>query len=344
MFGTETTANISKAIATGGFKPNIRLTNMSTAYFQADDDFVATKLFPRVPVQLATSFYYKFGKAELARDNIQRKPEFGKVTPMPLGLTDDNYNCKVDQLIIGIDQISSLNYRRTNAPGAADPRTAKVKAAAEQAKLHLDIIFADKFFKSGVWENQKTGASATPSGANQFWQFDNDNSDPVRVFDDISLEIKKNGRRRPNKLGLGAETFRALKNNKSILERVKYSGSTANPATVNENVLAQLFGVQQVAVLESTYNKAALGETADMDFVCDPKGALLLYAPDSPAIDEPSAGYTFMWDMLGDGSPMPTTQWEGEPGTHSEFIECLCAPDMKITGQDLACYLTGCVK
>lgn len=240
MFGTETTANISKAIATGGFKPNIRLTNMSTAYFQADDDFVATKLFPRVPVQLATSFYYKFGKAELARDNMQRKPEFGKVTPMPLGLTDDNYNCKVDQLIIGIDQISSLNYRRTNAPGAADPRTAKVKAAAEQAKLHLDIIFADKFFKSGVWENQKTGASATPSGANQFWQFDNDNSDPVRVFDDISLEIKKNGRRRPNKLGLGAETFRALKNNKSILERVKYSGSTANPATVNENVLAQL--------------------------------------------------------------------------------------------------------
>ncbi|MEA4922160.1 MAG: hypothetical protein VB031_02195 [Eubacteriaceae bacterium] len=342
MFGTTNAAEIAKSIATGAFQPNIRLTNLSTAYFQADDDFVATKLFPQVPVQLSTSRYYKFSKADLARDNMQRKPAFGKVTPMPLALADDLYDCKIDQLIIGIDQLSALNYQRTNAPGVADPRAAKVRAATEQAKLHMDILFAQNYFKTGVWTTELTGKTTIP-GSNEFWQFDNANSDPVKIIDTLSLEIKRNGRRRPNKIGLGAETFRALKNNASVLERIKYSGSTANPATVNENVLAQLFGVSQVAVLESTYNAADIGKTEDMQFVCDPKGALLLYAPDSPQIDEPSAGYTFMWDMLGDGSPMPMTQWLGESGTHSEFIEGLCAPDMKIVGQDLAVYLGSCV-
>lgn len=46
MFGILTPAQVQKSIADGGFKPNIRLTNLSTAYFQAEDDFVATKLFP----------------------------------------------------------------------------------------------------------------------------------------------------------------------------------------------------------------------------------------------------------------------------------------------------------
>lgn len=342
MHGNMTPEAVMKSIATGAFTPNIRLTNMSTAYFQSEDDFVATRLFPRIPVQLSTSKYYKFSKDDLARDNMQRKPAFGKVQPMPLALSDDSYTCQVDQLIIGIDQISALNYQRTNAPGASDPRQAKVRAATEQAKLHLDILFAENFFKAGVWTEEWAGITTTP-GSKQFYRFDTDNSDPVALIDSLKMAVKKNGRRRPNKIGLGAETFVALKNNGNIIERVKYSGSSLNPAVVNEKTLAELFGVKEVAVLESTYNKAAIGQTADMDFVCDPTGLLLLYSPDSPQIDEPSAGYTFMWDMLGDGSPMPIAQWQGENGTHSEFIEALCAPDMKVTGQDLAVYLKDCV-
>lgn len=341
MNGNLRPADIQKSIATGGFVPNIRLTNMSTAYFQAEDDFVATKLFPRVPVQLATSNYYKFNKGDLARDNMQVKPMFGKVQPMPMSLSEETYSCEVNQLIIGIDQISALNYQRTNAPGVADPREAKVRTATEQAKLHLDVLFADNFFKSGVWTNEWTGVASNPSGS-QFVQFDNANSDPIALFDALCMDLKRNGRRRPNKLGLGAETFTALKNNPSIIERIKYSGSSANPATVNEKVLAELFGLKEVVVLESTYNKAGLGGE-NMDFICDPKGALLLYATDAPAIDEPSAGYVFTWDMLGDGSPMPITQYEGEKGTHSEYIEALCAPDMKIVCQDLGVYLASCV-
>jgi hypothetical protein len=80
-----------------------------------------------------------------------------------------------------------------------------------------------------------------------------------------------------------------------------------------------------------------------MQFVCDPKAALLCYATANPAIDEPSAGYIFTWDMLGNGQYVALDQYEGENGTHSEFVEGLMSTDMKKTADDLAIFFKDCV-
>ena len=334
---------IQTAIAKGSFKPNIYLTNLSMAYFQEASKYVAKSIFPICPVQLSSARFYKFSKADLLRDNVRRKPQFGKVTPAQMGQLDESYSCQVDQVIVGIDQISTLNYQRTNAPGVADPRRAKVKFIAEQMNLHQDVVFAEKFFKAGVWGNEWTGGDTYNKTNKTFIKFDDDNCDPVVLFDDLCTEIEQSTGRRPNRLGLGKETYNKLKAHPAVVERVKFGGSTANPATVNERVLAELFGFEQVKVLSSIYNAAPMGADEDMNFICDPKAAILAYATNTPAIDEPSAGYIFTWDMLGNGQYMPTMQYEGEPGTHSEFIEGLYSADMKKTADDLAIFLKDCV-
>lgn len=336
-----TTAGVAQSIAKG-WKPNQYLTNMSMAFFQKDEDFVANALFPICPVDLSTGYYYTFNKADLARDNVSKKPKFGKVTPAIMGQSDDTYKCEVDQVIVGIDQIGALDYSRSRAPGVADPRRAKVRFATEQMKLHMDIMFAENYFKAGVWANEYAGVASNPTGK-QFLKFTDANFDPINFFDTLKRNIKQTGRRSPNKLGLGVDAFIALRNHPDIVERVKFTGSTLNPARVTTDVLAQLFGLDKVVVLESTYNKAEVGATEDMQFVCDSKSAILLYATDAPQIDEPSAGYTFTWDMLGNGQTVAMDQWEGEKGTHSEFIEGLCSYDMKKTSDDLAVFLTACV-
>lgn len=340
---TVTPEAIQTAIAKGSFKPNIYLTNLSMAYFQQASNYVAKSIFPICPVQLSSARFYTFSKGDLLRDNVQRKPQFGKVTPAQMGQLDQSYSCQVDQVITGIDQIANLNYQRTNAPGVADPRRAKVKFIAEQMNLHQDIVFAENFFKSGVWENEWTGGSEYNKSNKTFIKFDDANGDPVVLFDDLCTEIEQNTGRRPNRLGLGKETFNKLKAHPAIVERVKFGGSTANPATVNERVLAELFGLEKVVVLSSIYNAAQIGADDDMNFICDPKAAILAYATNTPTIDEPSAGYIFTWDMLGNGQYMPTMQYEGEPGTHSEFIEGLFSADMKKTADDLAIFLKDCV-
>lgn len=326
-----------------GWKPNRYLTNMSMAYFADPKDHVATSIFPICPVDFSTGFYYEFLKGDLARDNVARKPAFGKVSPAKMGHTDNSYKCVVDQIIVGVDQIGAINYQRAGVPASIDPRRSKVRFVSEQQLLHLDILFAESFFKTGVWTNEFTGIpSGTPSGS-QFLKFNDANFDPVNFFDARKREIKLAGRRMPNKLSLGYDSFTALKNHPDILERVKYTGGTANPAIVNEQVLAQVLGFEEVKVLEATYNAAEEGQPDNMKFVCESDGALLTYTTNAPAIDEPSAGYIFTWDMLGNGNYMATDQFEGEGGTHSEFIEGLMSTDMKKTSDDLACYLSACV-
>ena len=112
---------IQAAIAKG-WRPNAYLTNMSMAFCQDPGDFVATSIFPICPVQLSASYFYTFSKADLARDNVQRKSAYGKVQPAIMGQEDNNYKCEVDQVLVGIDQIAQLNYQRSHAPGVADPR------------------------------------------------------------------------------------------------------------------------------------------------------------------------------------------------------------------------------
>ena len=149
-----TPASITAQIAKGAFKPNIYLTNMSMAFFQAQSDYVAKSLFPMLPVQLSTASYYIFEKGDLARDNVRRKPAFGKVDPAVMSQHTETYKCDVDQVIVGLDQIQTLDFTRSKAPGVADPRRAKAKFIAEQMNTHLDILFAESYFKSGVWANE----------------------------------------------------------------------------------------------------------------------------------------------------------------------------------------------
>ena len=333
---------VLKSKISKGWKPNKYLTNMSMAFFADASDYIATKIFPICPVANSTGNYYIYDKGDLARDHVQRKPKFGKVNPAQMGHSDDTYKCVVDQIIVGIDQIGALDYERGGVPASIDPRRAKVRFVTEQQLLHLDMMFAKNFFKSGVWSNEFTGVASNPS-ATQFIKFTDGNSDPIAFIDARKREMKLNGRRLPNKLVLGYDTFTALKEHPAMIERVKYTGSTANPAMVNENVLAQLFGVKNVLVVDATYNDAEEGQADDMKFICESDGALLCYTTDSPAIDEPSAGYIFTWDMLGNGAFLATDQWEGEDGTHTEFIEGLISSDMKKTCDDLACYMKRCV-
>ena len=273
-----TPENVMKSISIGNWKPDMYLTNVSIAYLQKPENVAkGLRLFPRVPVATATGHYYKYDKATLARDDVKRKPAFGKVEPSIMGNDEDTYSCKVDQIIMGIDQITALNYTRAGVVGMIDPRKAKTIAATEKMNTHLDVMFSKAFFKAGVWQNELEGVTTTPT-AKQFYQFDNDNADPIQLFDSLCVQIQREGRRKPNKLALGVDTFTALKSNAMILERVKFGGSTLNPATVNERALAELFGLNEVVVLDSSYNTAELGQEPKMEFICDAKGALLLYA------------------------------------------------------------------
>ena len=72
-------SQIQADIAKGSFRPNQFLSDMCIASFQAASNYAAKNIFPILPVSLATSSYYVFSRDDLARDNVRKKPQFGKV-------------------------------------------------------------------------------------------------------------------------------------------------------------------------------------------------------------------------------------------------------------------------
>ena len=337
------TKGIATEIAKGAFRPHTALTNMALSYFQNPGNYFAKSIFPICPVDLSSDNYYVFDKADLLRDGWKRKPAYGKADPTVVSEYTETYNCKVDQMIMGVDNIRQTDLQRRMGPAIRDPRIQRTRTIAEQANIHQDYLFAEHFFKAGVWSQEYTGVDNTSPSGGQFIKFSNDNSDPVKFFDEKATEMQEKTGRRPNRIGLGANVYTALKNHPGILERVKYGGTTANPANVTLNVLSQLFEMERVVAMQSIVNKASMGADADMGFIGDPNAILLAYATNNPAIDEPSAGYIFTWDMLGDGQLLPILSYPGEPGTHSDYVEGLMASDMKKTADDLGMFFKDAV-
>lgn len=336
---TLTPAVVQDRIAKGLFRPHTALTNMALAYYQNSANYFAKAIFPTCPVSLSSDIYYRFSKEDLLRDNWQRKPEYGSVMPAVISEDTDTYNCQVDQMIMGISQIRQTDLQRRQGPTMArDPRQQRTKTIAEQANIHQDLLFAKKYFVPGAWKNEWTGVDSTETSGKQTIKFSNGNSDPIKFIDEQKTEMHEQTGRTPNRLALGANVFNALKQHPGILERVKYGGSTANPASVTENVLAQLFGVDKLVVLKSIYNKAKQGEDADMSFIGDPNSLLLAYATSTPSTEEPSAGYIFTWDMLGNGQYMPIMHRRPDDARHTEEVEGLMATDMKKVADDLAVF------
>lgn len=338
-----TVAGIQAEIAKGIFRPHTALSNMALAYYQSDADCFAKTIFPVCPVTQSSDNYYVFDKEDMLRDNWHRKPAYGKVNTAVLSEHMDTYTCQVDQMIMGIDQIRQTDLNRRIGLQTANTKQQRTKTLSHQANIHQDTWFSNKFFRKGVWGQEYTGVDSTNTESGQFIKFSNGNSDPVAYVDRKKTDMKENTGRMPNRLALGINVYNALKNHPAILERVKYGGSTANPATVTENVLAQLFGVEKLTVQSSISNKAELGQKAQMEYIGDPDAFLLAYASNTPDIEEPSAGYIFQWDMLGDGNILPVLNYPGEPGTHSELIEGIMAIDMKKTADDLAMFFAEAV-
>lgn len=340
MDGMSRVYDIRKGLIT----PHTALTNMAIAWYQNAANHFAKTLFPTCPVQLSSDNYYVFDKEDLLRDNWQRKPETGTVSPAVLSEHTEQYTCHVDQMRMSINMIRQTDLNRRQGPSIANTKQQRTKAIAEQRNIHEDKMFANSFFKSGVWGNEWTGVDGTSTTGKQFTKFSDDNSEPIKLIDQLRTETLQETGRELNRIGMGINVFNALKEHPGILERIKYGGTTANPAMVTERVLAELFKVEKIVVLKSIHNDARLGEDKNMKFIGDPNALLFTYATNTPSVEEPSAGYIFTWDMLGNGQYMPIMNYpDPDPGKHVEWIEGLMATSMKKTCDDLAVFLKDAV-
>lgn len=310
------------------------LTNISVAFLQNADHFVASKVFPNVPVSKQSDRYFVFDRGDFNRDEAQvRAP----------GTESAGGGYELDNTPTYFTKVFAYHHDvpdqvRANADPAVDPERAAAELVMHKMLIRREKDFVTNFMTSGVWTNTVDGVDSSAGTSETIKWSDQTSGDPIGDVDEAKATILESTGFMPNKLVLGYKVFDALKRHPDIIDLVKYSGGVGpnNPALVSEQALAAVFGVEQVVVAKAIENTAAQGATNSHSFIAGSK-ALLTYAAPTPSLMTPSAGYTFSWTgFMGQTNAFGIgTKRFYLDALESTRVEGQAAYDQKVVSQDL---------
>lgn len=306
---------------------NTLLPNVAIAYFQEQGGLHTT--FPMVPVDLQTSVYTTFSRADTMRVKTDIKaPNTGIAQ---IGFNTDltnTYTCTVYEAEYAPPAEVVANY---SLPMPLDVAATKLLARAAYLRRELNWITSN--FTTGIWGTDKT-VSVT---------WDDPSSDPIGDIETgIEVVLLATGQR-PNVLAVGYQVWKALKQHPDILQRIGTgSASNVDPRMITPRLVAALFGLDEIKIGEVTYNTAASGASISMAFAAG-KNALLCYRAPTPSVITPSAGYMFAWRGLTGSIDGLQVRMGYEMRRDEQWYQIRHAEAFKVTASELGYFFPSCV-
>jgi len=292
--------------------------------------FVASKVFPIVPVEKQSDKYFIYTKNDWFRDEAQLRGDAQEAAGGGYNLSSTTYSADVYAIRKDVgDQVMA------NADAPLNPIGDAARWCAQKLLLRQELQWVTDSFSTSIWTTDVTG------GSNFTVWSDQAGSDPLEDIEAGKEKILKTTGHEPNTLVLGYQVFRKLRQHPDLVDRIKYVANSL--AGVSESDLAQAFHVDRVLVASAVKATNTEGQTGAFDF-SHGKHALLCYVASSPGTLTPSAGYTFVWRGVSDGMGL-------DVGTKRYRIETLAcnrvesqmAWDNKIVGADLGYFYSGAV-
>jgi hypothetical protein len=269
---------------------NAILTNILIAYMQRFD---ALKVFPIVSVPKSGNTYFTFPREYWMTSYAQRRASGAKAARQGYTVSTDTYNCLRYALETPVPMPDTAD---ADAPLNLDEAAARFLAA--QMNLAVVIDWASKYWTTSVWTGSSTGSDITPSTT---WE--NAASTPI---DDIKTQIRAlktntgqtGGADSDTDLVLacGLKLFDNLVEHPDIKDAIKGGATPGQPAIATQDLLASVFGVDQVVVMQGTRSTVAEETTPSYSLVHGTRNALLVLRAKNPGIMVPSGGYTFVWE------------------------------------------------
>lgn len=301
------------------------LTNISVAYMQKQENFIANKVFPIVPVDKQSDKYFSYTKNDWFRDEARLRADATESAGGGYNLTTSSYSADVWAFHKDIG-----DQTRANADAPINVDREAVEFVTSRLLLKMETEFVSNFFGTGVW-----GTDSTPAN---LWS-DYTNSDPLNDVEDAKRAILATTGFEPNTLVLGYDVFKELKNHPDLVDRIKYTSSNV----ITTDMIARMFDVERVLVSKSVKATNNEGGTAAYDFTAG-KNALLCYSAPSPGLLQPSAGYVMSWTGVsgGLGQTIGASRFRME-SVKADRIEGEMAFDMKVVAADLGYFFAAVV-
>jgi hypothetical protein len=314
------------------------LTNLTIAYLQDQNNFIADKVFPNVAVSKKTDKYYIYDRANFNRTEVQARAPRTKAPRVGLSISTDSYSADVYSLSTDFDFETLANEDQ-----ALNIRAAAAQMLTYQLLIDREAKWVSSFFNTGIWTTNYAGVASSPTSSQVIQWSDYTNATPiVDITNARRAMMLASGGFKPNKMVVTRDVRDTLINHPDILARLNGGATVTNTALVTDAKLAEIFEVQEFLVIDAIENTAAEGLSESMSFMATKKAALY-YAPASSGLMVPSAGYNFTWNSLDNASGygIDIRSYTGDflrvEGI-SELLEANMAYDQKVVGADLGVF------
>lgn len=322
----------------GDVHVNRPLTNLSIGFLQKSDMFLSNTIFPVVPVQQRSDQYTVYDRGDFWRSEARERAPGTESAGGGYRLRRDTYYTPVYAVHKDVD-----DQTRANASAPVQPDREAALWVTQQLAIKRDKIWADNFFSTGIWDIDRDGVAASPTGS-QFLQWDQGGSTPIADLRADIIAIAAKTGMKPNVLGLGARVWATLQDHSDFIERVKYS----ERAIIGPDLLAAVLEIDKVVIGWGVETTSAEDQAADesgdtIDFI-NGNHALLAYAAPNPGLFQPSAGYTFSWTgYLGAGNQGNRIKQFRMEQNASDRIEGEMAFDHQVVAAELGAFYEDAV-
>jgi len=311
------------------------LTNISVAYMQNADNYIADKVFPVVPVDKKSDKFFTYTKNDWFRDEAQRRAPATESAGGGYGISTDTYSADVWAFHKDVpDQITA------NADNPLNPLREAAEFVTNRLLLRRENQFVSDFMTTGVWSTDIAGTAGTATAGQTATQWSNyTSSDPIEDIEAGKAQMLSNTGFEANTLVLGYDVFRQLKNHPDLVDRIKYTSSQ----TITSEMIAAMFDIPRVIVSKAVKATNVEGATEAYAFATG-KTALLAHVAPQPGLMTPSAGYTFSWTGVsgGLGATIGTSQFRMD-SIRADRVEAEVAFDNKVVSADLGYFFNNIV-
>lgn len=310
------------------------LSNLTLAYVQSQDNFIADKVFPVVGVDKQSDYYYIY-----SRDDMNRTGDVKKLAPrteverIGMSISSTTYTADVYGLGMDFDE-----QTLANEDAALDIRSAGAQTLAMRLMIHREKQFAENFFAANLWGSQDLVSGRTIT------EWDEANSTPIKDVTAASRTMQlKSGGFRPNTMVVGRKVHDVLVNHADILARLNGGATVSNTALVTKAKLAEIFEVENYYVMESVQNDNVEGAASQAGSFIGGNHAMLCYTPSNAGLMTPAAGLTFAWNSIPGANNLGITVESFSDDALkrqqiAEMIQVKMAYDMKMVGSELGYF------
>ncbi len=307
---------------------NRPLTMISLAFMQSSANFVASRVFPTIPVSKQGDSYFTYDRGMFNRDEMAPRAPGTESAGGNYTLSTSTYFATTYAIHRDIpDQV------RANADQPINLDREAAEYVALQALIRLEAQWVTDFFAPSIWTTDVTPGNLWSAAS----------STPI---EDVRL-----GRRTvlqstgfaPNKLVCARQVYDVLLDHPDIVGRLD-RGQTTGPAIAKRDSLAALFELESIEVMDAIENTANEGATNVHAFIGGSNDALLVYAPATPGLMTPSGGYTFAWTgLLGSAATGGRVSRFPMANLKSERVEMEISFDQQLVAADLGYFFEDVV-